>query len=157
MRRSSFEVTAVPSKVAMYCGLLFFIINHSYTIRIFLYLSKLYPGWAHCTHKKCHRQYNLCLLFTSHQPYRKIIHFIEDENANPWNGYLYALSLFLVSLGQSILSHNMVFVQFTTNIRTRNAMMSAIYNKVRIECVTRRLTWTSHFGARLILMFIRNY
>ena len=61
---------------------------------------------------------------------RRIIHFIEDKDANPWDGYLYALSLFIVSLCHSLLTHNMVFIQFTNNIRVRNAMMSAIYHKV---------------------------
>ena len=61
---------------------------------------------------------------------RNIIHFIEDKEANPWNGYMYAVALLLVSLTRALLGHHNAFVSFTTNLRIRNAMMSAIYNKV---------------------------
>ena len=67
----------------------------------------------------------ICVLFG-----RYLIHFIKDKNIPMWQGYLYAILMFVVAFVQSIILHQYFHRCFVVGMRLRTAIISAVYRKV---------------------------
>lgn len=60
---------------------------------------------------------------------RLLISFTSDFNAPLWHGILFAIGLFLVSVGSSLINGQFLYKSFLVGFRIRSALISAIYRK----------------------------
>ncbi|KAF4791388.1 hypothetical protein TURU_130717 [Turdus rufiventris] len=102
---------------------------------------KDYPrGWLLSTLAKTFKQNLLlavafkvvhdALVFVSPQLLKLLIAFVSDEDAFAWQGYLYAILLFLTALVQSICLQQHFSLCFQLGINVRASLIAAIYKKV---------------------------
>jgi len=63
-------------------------------------------------------------------PSRLLIAFVSDEESFAWQGYLYAILLFLTALIQSLCLQQYFTLCFLLGINTRASLIAAIYKKV---------------------------
>lgn len=64
---------------------------------------------------------------------RLMINFTTDKSTYPWEGYLYAVLLFVVALLQSIFLQQYFQRCFVLGMKVRTAIMAAVYKKVKAE------------------------
>lgn len=60
-----------------------------------------------------------------------MINFTNDKSTFPWQGYLYAVLLFVVALLQSIFLQQYFQRCFVLGMKVRTAIMAAVYKKVK--------------------------
>lgn len=63
-------------------------------------------------------------------PSRLLIAFVSDEESFAWQGYLYAILLFLTALIQSLCLQQYFSLCFQLGINVRASLIAAIYKKV---------------------------
>lgn len=63
-------------------------------------------------------------------PSRLLIAFVSDEDSFAWQGYLYAILLFLTALVQSLCLQQHFSLCFQLGINVRASLIAAIYKKV---------------------------
>lgn len=63
-------------------------------------------------------------------PFRALIVFVETRDPFQWRGYLYAIGMFCASLLGVLCIHHNFNVVYTTGMRVRTALTTAIYRKV---------------------------
>ncbi|XP_058696895.1 ATP-binding cassette sub-family C member 2 [Poecile atricapillus] len=69
------------------------------------------------------------LVFVSPQLLKLLIAFVSDEDSFAWQGYLYAILLFLTSLTQSLCLQQHFSLCFQLGINVRASLIAAIYKK----------------------------
>ncbi|XP_009957095.1 PREDICTED: canalicular multispecific organic anion transporter 1 isoform X1 [Leptosomus discolor] len=69
------------------------------------------------------------LVFVSPQLLKLLIAFVSDEESFAWQGYLYAILLFLTALIQSVCLQQYFTLCFQLGINVRASLISAIYKK----------------------------
>ncbi|XP_030343631.1 canalicular multispecific organic anion transporter 1 [Strigops habroptila] len=69
------------------------------------------------------------IVFVSPQLLKLLVAFVSDEEAFAWEGYLYAILLFLVALIQSICLQQYFTLCFNLGIQVRASLIAAIYKK----------------------------
>ncbi|XP_037048609.1 multidrug resistance-associated protein 1-like [Bradysia coprophila] len=69
------------------------------------------------------------LAFASPQLLSLLINFTGDFDAPLWHGILFAVGLFLVSVGSSLINGQFLYKSFLVGFRIRSALISAIYKK----------------------------
>lgn len=62
-----------------------------------------------------------------------MIDFTNDKSTFVWQGYLYAVLLFVVALLQSIFLQQYFQRCFVLGMKVRTAIMAAVYKKVKSE------------------------
>ncbi|XP_075279640.1 ATP-binding cassette sub-family C member 2 [Opisthocomus hoazin] len=72
---------------------------------------------------------NDLLTFVSPQLLKLLIAFVSDEESFAWQGYLYAILLFLTALIQSLCLQQYFTLCFLLGINTRASLIAAIYKK----------------------------
>uniref|UniRef100_A0A8U7N2J6 ABC-type glutathione-S-conjugate transporter n=1 Tax=Corvus moneduloides TaxID=1196302 RepID=A0A8U7N2J6_CORMO len=97
-------------------------------------------GWLMKTLAKTFRQNLLlavafkvvhdALVFVSPQLLKLLIAFVSDEDSFAWQGYLYAILLFLTALIQSLCLQQHFSLCFQLGINVRASLIAAIYKKV---------------------------
>ena len=72
-------------------------------------------------------------LFTSLD--RMLIEFIEDKSHSEetWRGYVYAASMFVSAILQSLVLQQYFHIMFTIGMRVRSSVIGLLYEKVRIN------------------------
>lgn len=60
-----------------------------------------------------------------------MVSFTEDKSSYDWEGYLYAVLLFLVALLQSLFLQQYFQQCFVLGMKVRTAIMAAVYKKVK--------------------------
>uniref|UniRef100_A0A8C5NU82 MRP2 protein n=1 Tax=Junco hyemalis TaxID=40217 RepID=A0A8C5NU82_JUNHY len=70
------------------------------------------------------------LVFVSPQLLKLLIAFVSDEDAFAWQGYLYAILLFLTAVIQSLCLQQHFSLCFQLGINVRASLIAAIYKKV---------------------------
>ncbi|CAM2117942.1 unnamed protein product [Caretta caretta] len=79
------------------------------------------------------------LVFASPQLLKLLISFVADPTAYAWQGYLYALLLFVTTLVQSICLQQYFQLCFLLGMSVRTALMAAVYKKaLTISNATRK-------------------
>lgn len=68
-------------------------------------------------------------------PPRLMISFTQDKSYFLWEGYLYAVLLFVVALLQSIFLQQYFQRCFVLGMKVRTAIMAAVYKKVKNTCI----------------------
>lgn len=63
---------------------------------------------------------------------RLMISFTEDKSSYNWEGYLYAVLLFVVALLQSLFLQQYFQRCFVLGMKVRTAIMAAVYKKVNV-------------------------
>lgn len=63
---------------------------------------------------------------------RLMISFTEDKSSYNWEGYLYAVLLFLVAVLQSLFLQQYFQRCFVLGMKVRTAIMAAVYKKVKV-------------------------
>ena len=88
-----------------------------------------------------------------------LIEYIEDKNdpSGVWKGYVYAGSMFVAAVLQSIVLHQYFHTMFTLGMRMRSAIIGLVYEKVTNKMKLHRviivklkqnvITLTSHNSA----------
>ncbi|XP_039402380.1 canalicular multispecific organic anion transporter 1 isoform X4 [Mauremys reevesii] len=71
------------------------------------------------------------LVFASPQLLKLLISFVADPTAYAWQGYLYALLLFVTALVQSICLQQYFQLCFLLGMSLRTALMAAVYKKMK--------------------------
>ena len=67
--------------------------------------------------------YYICLSY--------LITFVESGDPYVWRGYLYAISLFVLTIIRGIIQQQQFFGKFVTGMRIKSAVNAAVYRKVR--------------------------
>uniref|UniRef100_A0A8C8B9T9 Uncharacterized protein n=1 Tax=Otus sunia TaxID=257818 RepID=A0A8C8B9T9_9STRI len=78
------------------------------------------------------------LVFVSPQLLKLLIAFVSDEESFAWQGYLYAILLFLTALIQSLCLQQYFSLCFQLGIKVRASLIAAIYKKVGMALATRK-------------------
>uniref|UniRef100_A0A8B9S0Y3 Uncharacterized protein n=1 Tax=Accipiter nisus TaxID=211598 RepID=A0A8B9S0Y3_9AVES len=78
------------------------------------------------------------LVFVSPQLLKLLIAFVSDEESFAWQGYLYAILLFLTALIQSLCLQQYFSLCFQLGINVRASLIAAIYKKVGMALATRK-------------------
>lgn len=60
-----------------------------------------------------------------------MISFTEDKSSFAWEGYMYAVLLFLVAVLQSLFLQQYFQRCFVLGMKVRTALMAAVYKKVK--------------------------
>ena len=62
-----------------------------------------------------------------------LIEYIDDKNdtSGVWKGYVYAASMLVAAILQSIVLHQYFHTMFTLGMRMRSAITGLVYEKVR--------------------------
>ena len=80
--------------------------------------------------------------------YRMLIEYIEDKHdpSGLWKGYVYAGSMFVAAVIQSIVLHQYFHTMFTIGMRMRSAIIGLVYEKVsnRIKRIERIYIYFCH-------------
>ncbi|XP_076852199.1 multidrug resistance-associated protein 1-like isoform X2 [Brachyhypopomus gauderio] len=96
----------------------------------------------------CFLSGTLCLIiqdafmFSIPQVLSLLLGFMRDEEAPLWKGYLFAVSLFLLSCLQSLFNHQYMYTCFTVGMRVKTAIMGLIYRKALVINSAARRTCT---------------
>ena len=63
---------------------------------------------------------------------RMLIEYVEDKHdpSGRWKGYIYAGSMFVAAVIQSIFLHQYFHTMFTVGMRMRSAIIGLVYEKV---------------------------
>lgn len=78
---------------------------------------------------------------------RLMISFTQDKSSFVWEGYLYAVLLFVMALLQSLFLQQYFQRCFVLGMKVRTAIMAAVYKKVKIRGTTFRTDlFLSHLG-----------
>lgn len=66
---------------------------------------------------------------------RMLIEFIEDKNHSEetWRGYVYAASMFVSAILQSLVLQQYFHIMFTLGMRVRSSVIGLLYEKVSIN------------------------
>lgn len=66
---------------------------------------------------------------------RMLIEYVEDDHdtAGSWKGYVYAGSMLVAAIIQSIFLHQYFHTMFTLGMRLRSAVIGLVYEKVSRE------------------------
>ena len=66
---------------------------------------------------------------------RMLIEFIEDKNNSEetWRGYVYAASMFVSAILQSLVLQQYFHIMFTLGMRVRSSVIGLLYEKVRVN------------------------
>ena len=66
---------------------------------------------------------------------RMLIEFIEDkhDSEETWRGYVYAASMFVSAILQSLVLQQYFHIMFTLGMRVRSSVIGLLYEKVRIN------------------------
>lgn len=59
-----------------------------------------------------------------------LLDFVSDDTQPRWNGYFYAVLMFVVTLTQSLLIHQHWDIVFRVGMRIRSSVIAAVYRKV---------------------------
>ncbi|XP_039213001.1 canalicular multispecific organic anion transporter 1 isoform X2 [Crotalus tigris] len=79
------------------------------------------------------------LVFVNPQLLKMMINFVSDPKAYPWQGYLFALLLFVTALVQSFCLQQYFQLCFEVGMNLRTSLMAAIYKKaLTVSNVTRK-------------------
>ena len=72
--------------------------------------------------------YDLCIFLD-----RMLIEFIEDKNHSQetWRGYVYAASMFVSAILQSLVLQQYFHIMFKLGMRVRSTVIGLLYEKVR--------------------------
>lgn len=64
-----------------------------------------------------------------------LIEFIEDKNdsEDTWRGYVYAASMFVSAILQSLVLQQYFHIMFTLGMRVRSSVIGLLYEKVSIN------------------------
>ena len=64
-----------------------------------------------------------------------LIEFIEDKNDSEetWKGYVYAASMFVSAILQSLVLQQYFHIMFTLGMRVRSSVIGLLYEKVRVN------------------------
>ena len=62
--------------------------------------------------------------------FREMIRFTEQSSEATWKGYLYAVTMFLVSVMQSLSQHICLFYTTSMALRISASITSTVYRKV---------------------------
>ena len=79
-------------------------------------------GWGVCLFPLTH-----CLFCHSNS---MLISYTQDSTQEQWKGYVYAVSMFLVSVFMSAVSHQYWQIVFVLGMRIRTALIGMVYAKV---------------------------
>ena len=77
---------------------------------------------------------HFCSLFVI---YSQLIAFVEGNSPFVWQGYMYAVGMFVVSVVGCLFMHHSFYISYNTGLRVRTAVITAIYRKVntsKINC-----------------------
>lgn len=66
-----------------------------------------------------------------------MVAFTDDKSSYDWEGYLYAVLLFLVALLQSLFLQQYFQQCFVLGMKVRTAIMAAVYKKVKARVISR--------------------
>ncbi|WAR06335.1 MRP1-like protein [Mya arenaria] len=104
-------------------------------------------GWA------CKLVYD-GLQFVSPLVLSLLISYVENKENEPyvWKGYVYAASLFVVAMTQSIFFHQNFHASMTAGMRVKSALIAAVYNKALT--MTSEAKQTSTVGEIVNLMSV---
>lgn len=69
--------------------------------------------------------------------FRLMISFTENPSSFVWEGYLYAVVLFVVALLQSLFLQQYFQQCFVLGMKVRTAIMAAVYKKVKARVISR--------------------
>lgn len=58
---------------------------------------------------------------------------MESNNPFVWQGYLYAVGLFVVSVFGCLFMHHHFNINYTVGMRIRTAVITAVYRKVKTQ------------------------
>jgi len=61
-----------------------------------------------------------------------LIEFVKNKSPYVWHGYVYAVGMFCASISGVICMHHHYNISYTTGLRVRTALTSAIYRKVQL-------------------------
>lgn len=66
---------------------------------------------------------------------RMLIDYVEDKNdpSGAWKGYVFAGSMFVAAVIQSIVLHQYFHTMFTLGMRIRSAIIGLVYEKVTLK------------------------
>jgi len=64
--------------------------------------------------------------------YSMLIEFVKNRSPYVWHGYVYAVGMFCSSVFGIMCTHHNYNIAYTTGLRVRTALTSAIYRKVQI-------------------------
>lgn len=65
--------------------------------------------------------------------FRLMISFTQDKSSYIWEGYLYAVLLFVVAVLQSLFLQQYFQLCFVLGMKVRTALMAAVYKKVKTK------------------------
>ncbi|XP_033117760.1 multidrug resistance-associated protein 1-like isoform X2 [Anneissia japonica] len=82
------------------------------------------------------------LLFVSPQILRLLIIYTLDKSIYEWQGYVYAISLLIVGIVQSLFLHQYFHICFVTGMHLRTAIIGAVYRKSLVLSNSARKTAT---------------
>lgn len=66
-----------------------------------------------------------------------MVSFTEDKSSYNWEGYMYAVLLFVVALLQSLFLQQYFQQCFVLGMKVRTAIMAAVYKKVKAGVISR--------------------
>ena len=66
-----------------------------------------------------------------------LIEFVKKKNPYVWHGYMYAVGMFCTSVCGILCMHHHNNIVYTTGLRVKTALTSAIYRKVKysVHCI----------------------
>jgi len=64
--------------------------------------------------------------------YSMLIEFVKNRSPYVWHGYMYAAGMFCSSVFGVMCTHHNYNIAYTTGLRVRTALTSAIYRKVQL-------------------------
>ncbi|XP_052804271.1 multidrug resistance-associated protein 1-like isoform X1 [Mya arenaria] len=110
-------------------------------------------GWAILKGWACKLVYD-GLQFVSPLVLSLLISYVENKENEPyvWKGYVYAASLFVVAMTQSIFFHQNFHASMTAGMRVKSALIAAVYNKALT--MTSEAKQTSTVGEIVNLMSV---
>ena len=81
-------------------------------------------------------------------PSSALIQYVESDTSYPWQGYFYALALFVVTIIRGIINQKHFLGKMLSGIRIRSAITAAVYRKVKHEPHVFSQIRSSYFDAR---------
>ncbi|XP_072838914.2 multidrug resistance-associated protein 1 [Pogona vitticeps] len=92
------------------------------------------------------------LMFAGPEMLKLLINFVSDREAPSWQGYLYAVLLFVSAGLQTLVLHQYFHICFVTGMRLKTAVIGAVYRKALV--ITNSARKTSTVGEIVNLMSV---
>ncbi|XP_008584452.1 PREDICTED: multidrug resistance-associated protein 1 [Galeopterus variegatus] len=92
------------------------------------------------------------MMFAGPEILKLLIHFVNDQQAPDWQGYLYTALLFVSSCLQTLVLHQYFHICFVSGMRIKTAVIGAVYRKALV--ITNSARKSSTVGEIVNLMSV---